>query len=254
MRFDLKGLIIHLFTLATLLVLPTSQLFAADIYISENGYVISYSGKIESGDYSEIISQIVSSKNLPATISLNSPGGSVTEAIKIGKLLRKGLFQSVIAENGICNSSCFILWASAVRRIPASAMLSYNNKNAKLGLHRPYFSQDEYAKLNIQSASESYRSLEKDYRAYLESIGTPEELLDLMLKTKSSEAVFINDEEMVDKLGQVAPFYEEWLLAKCGELPEKEQLLVYVLNTRYNLISSCRSVGEPFLLPQEIYR
>jgi hypothetical protein len=193
--------------------------YSADISFSENKYVLLLNGEIHKGDYQKIKQLVLTCDAMPRSIFLNSPGGDVEEAIKIGKLVRRGLFQSSIVRNGECNSACFIVWASAVRRFPAS---DGNGPEGKLGLHRPFFDRDQYSGLNAADAKSAYQELETFVRAYLVEIKVPSDIIETMFKTKSTDAAFITDIDMIEKLGQQAPFFEEWLIAKCGELSYEE--------------------------------
>lgn len=200
--------------------------YGADFRLSENKYVLFLNGEIKQGDYQKIRQILLKLDALPRTISLNSPGGDIEEAIRIGKLLRRALFQSTISEYGQCDSACFILWASAVRKFPATVWIDQNTKKweGKLGLHRPYYGRSEYSQLTTVEARNAYQKLEASVREYLVDLKVPTDITESMFRTRSTDADYISDIALIDKLGQEAPYFEEWLIAKCGELPYQEDI------------------------------
>lgn len=204
------------------LLFSNTNAYSAEILLSENKHVLFLNGEIKKGDYQTITQLFSTLDAMPRSVALNSPGGDIEESIKIGTLLRSGLFQSYISKHGQCNSSCFILWTSGVRRFPASAILGSDGFEGKLGLHRPFYDRGQYSSLNPAEARSAYEELEAYVRAYLLGLKVPSEIVETMFRTKSTNTVFISDLDMIEKLGQEAPFFEEWLIAKCGELSYEE--------------------------------
>jgi len=94
-----------------------------------------------------------------------------------------------------------------------------------IGLHRPYFSQKQYAELSIKEAENSYKRLEKLVRQYLEEIGATQELIDRMFKSASNEIDLVKDSDFRKMFHQEEPFYNEWVIAKCGVSDDGKSLL-----------------------------
>jgi hypothetical protein len=73
----------------------------------------------------------------PFNVWLDSPGGSIFAAMKIGRLLRRDAMGATIAIKsppvylGQCVSACVLIYAGATHR-------SFNEYFSKLGIHRPY--------------------------------------------------------------------------------------------------------------------
>lgn len=65
-------------------------------------------------------------------VKLNSPGGSVEEAMTIGRLFRRYRMGATVEPDAICLSSCVLIYAGAVNR------LGYNKK-ALIGIHSHTF-------------------------------------------------------------------------------------------------------------------
>jgi len=211
-----------IFTIVTILILSSFHADAADIKF--NGNIIEISGEIKKGDYDNYLNLIVSHQSIPITVYLDSPGGNVSEAISIGKIMRKSLSQSIINKNGQCNSACFLLWASAVKRFPSQSAIDFNGYIGRIGLHRPFYEHSTYSELNTTKAKEEYKKLEAYVTSYLNELQIPSNIIETMFRMKSTDAYFITDTDLIEKIGQEAPFFEEWLIAKCGELTEKESI------------------------------
>lgn len=69
-----------------------------------------------------------------ATISLEGPGGSVTESLEIGAEIRSRNFATMVAPTAQCYSACALIWISGSRR--------YLSDSSKIGFHAAYISRD----------------------------------------------------------------------------------------------------------------
>ena len=63
-------------------------------------------------------------------MALNSPGGSVNDAIAIGSLIREKGFTTSVATGALCASSCPLILASGIERIA--------EPDAAVGVHQIY--------------------------------------------------------------------------------------------------------------------
>lgn len=101
----------------------------ADFSKSEQGLVLR--GPIVAGDYEKLM-KYVSVNGLYDTLEnpllLDSPGGSVLEAMKIADFVQRSFMYTIVPSGANCFSSCFILWSSGARRFLA--------KEGVLGVHR----------------------------------------------------------------------------------------------------------------------
>lgn len=94
-----------------------------------------------------------------------------------------------------------------------------------IGLHRPYYSKKQYGELTAVEAEAAYKKLEKAVRNYLDEIGATQELIDRMFKSASNEIDLVQDSEFRTLFHQEEPFYNEWIIAKCGVTDNGEALL-----------------------------
>jgi hypothetical protein len=123
-------------------------------------------GEIASGDSEKFVRLLESNHPFLESVHLWSSGGSVAEAIKIGRLVRKVMLTTGtpwVEENWgdycepgptcHCASACALIWAAGIVR-----------SGNKLGLHRPSIRSTEFANLPPDRASSMYRLLLKEAR------------------------------------------------------------------------------------------
>lgn len=85
-------------------------------------------GDIEEGDANKF--EQLSDGMGKAVISLDSNGGLVTEALRIGAKIKLSNWSTMVVPSGSCLSACGLIWISANRR--------YLDKTANLGFHAAY--------------------------------------------------------------------------------------------------------------------
>jgi len=184
------------------------------------------SGEIKTGDAKKILAMLLD-PNAPSLTGLvvNSPGGSVDEAIKIAKLV-KSLYISVKVEpNGHCASACFFIflagsgrWAfggefrdPAVRRQydEVGRMLGLGGtKPGFVGLHRPYLTR-------IDSLNNKQADAMRLVATYLEGELLPRRLIDLMMSKPSNDIYWLTSDDL-DEIGDYPPEQEEYLIRRCN--------------------------------------
>jgi hypothetical protein len=108
---------------------PTPEMVAARMkfYTGSNGDV-SAIGRIEAGTAVEFEKFLAASK--AKTVWLLSPGGSVSDAMSIGRSIRKRGLTTAVADNGYCASSCPLAFAGGVLRQAGT--------QAMIGVHQIY--------------------------------------------------------------------------------------------------------------------
>lgn len=171
-------------------------------------------GEIVKGDYQKVLNLIKKHRDIPSHISLDSIGGNVLEALKIGTLTRKYLVRS---DTQKCNSACvFILMGS---------LFENENTNAKYGIHRPKFNPQYFASLNMQEATVKYKRLYDIVSSYMYSMGATKALVDDMFSVPSGSMKFLNNQEFYAMMNTSSQGFFEWITAKCGNgLNKQEQL------------------------------
>jgi hypothetical protein len=198
-------------------------------------------GNIEAGDYEKLQKLIRNSWPRLLLVDIESNGGSVYEALKIGRLLRKYLITTTVpkhrcyvakpglpplppgaswsplptdnlfadlvpppADSCICASACALIWFGGIERM------------GTVGLHRPRTTDSDFANSPPDKAMALYRKVLSDIEGYLTEMETPRPVIDAMLATGSSEIHWINARN--DHLSR-PPSYAEWEDAACQENP-----------------------------------
>ncbi|MGY6710411.1 MAG: hypothetical protein ACXIVF_18975 [Rhizobiaceae bacterium] len=94
------------------------------------GGVLLAEGSIEQGAAARFRTEIESRGEYVSTIRLNSPGGSLEDAMAMARLVREHGFKTEILDGALCASSCPLLFAGGVTRTAG--------EKAAVGLHQFY--------------------------------------------------------------------------------------------------------------------
>jgi len=149
-------------------------------------------------------------------VQLDSPGGSIEEAMKIGRLIRKHLiatkqvvgyseecvFYSRCGPPPHCSSACFFIWSAGFIR-----------SGERIGLHRP--TSKELLGMDPDRASVWYRQILTELEAYLREMEVPPQFFQIMTSTTSSGIRWLSRSE-IESMFEV-PSIDEWLTAACGK-------------------------------------
>lgn len=145
-------------------------------------------------------------------VFLNSMGGSVDEALEIGKLIRKYQLWTEVAQGDECLSSCFIVFMSGVTR--SMSRNFYRNfelreeyqmsvENVPVGVHRMFYESEAFSELSADEASIIYRKKSREIDSYLKNVGTPDYFIDKMNNTPSDKMFILTRsviaEAVIDK-------------------------------------------------------
>tara|TARA_R110002049_G_scaffold140930_9_gene302404 strand:- start:13182 stop:13946 length:765 start_codon:yes stop_codon:yes gene_type:complete len=90
-------------------------------------------GAIMAGDAERVTKQLQALEPQPEQVLINSPGGSVQDALALGRHLRDAGMTTALREGDICYSACpYLLAAGVTRKVPDSA---------SVGVHQHYFGE-----------------------------------------------------------------------------------------------------------------
>jgi hypothetical protein len=197
-------------------------------------------GEIQNGDYEKFAKVVSDNHPFLSNVTLWSPGGSVEEALKIGRLVRKDLLQTHAPFSGLggranqgsleiiqwgeertsyyhackgadcyCASSCFLIWAGGASR-----------DGDFIGIHRPSLKSTQFSSLPPLQASSLYRQILKDIGAYLQDMEIPQRYIDAMTDTASNEIRWVTEKEA--EVMHEVPSITEWEAASCGRFTKSE--------------------------------
>jgi len=179
------------------------------------GGTFTMDGEIEKGDFVKFIISLASWNDPPTIFHINSIGGNLDEAMKIGEIVRAS--QIPVWSGEECYSACVFIYAAGVER----------DARGKIGLHRPYFDKAYFADLTSLEAKEKYENLKQKSVSYLNEMEVSRSLIDRIFKTGSTEVDIISRKDANRLFGNMLPFYEEWLTAKCGKYTEEQSRVLY---------------------------
>lgn len=168
-------------------------------------------GELRRGDFDRFLKTAISGNRRPESIWITSPGGSVEEALKFGRFANQLLVVCLVS--GECNSSCFMVVAGCVDR----------TISVEIGIHRPYFNQEDFAELPFDHAKRNYAALLRAIDDYLTEMNVPRNLIDSMVSVPSESIKYVATSEFNESMGERAPAYHEWIKAKCGTMPDQEK-------------------------------
>jgi hypothetical protein len=202
------------------------------------GFVV---GRIVPGDYQKVLVLYRENYRLLDRFILQSEGGDVAEAIKIGRLFRKYLTSvgaplRLVDKSGsqsdefllmgsetngvlhhelrgcrgpqcVCASACALIWFGAVER------------NGAVGLHRPRIDDPEFTSLPAADAMRAYRRALDGIARYLDEMEAPHRAIEAMTTTDSAEITWVDS--ISDDLGR-APSFAEWVDTSCGKFSAEE--------------------------------
>ena len=119
---------------------------------------------IAPGDYELLLKGILANPGRYArkVVLLDSIGGSLPEAIRMGRLLREAGFEALVPRAGICQGTCIYLLAAGQKR----------TVRGHVGLHRPYFPNGDSALANAAANAHNYSSA-----SYFREMGVASNLL-----------------------------------------------------------------------------
>ena len=169
-------------------------------------YQVRISGRILPGDAKKL-SAFLTSNRVTMSI-LNSPGGDVFEAIRMGEIIGLMRIQTMVEARGSCASACFFIWIHGFLRLAAPP--EYSNRIGRLGLHRPFLLNSE----NSTASLAAQTNLMRYAAAYLQTKFIPGRLIDFMMNRPSNDIYWLTYED-IDELGEVPPDLEELYISKC---------------------------------------
>ena len=164
--------------------MPSRLLFEAVTW--EGRDVVTMTGAIEAGDAARF-DDFMERRDTPAAIYLNSPGGSVTDALAIGLRIRDMESETAMSDADVCLSACpYILAAGVTRDIPEGAWV---------GVHQHFFGQN--TALPAFLAVEDIQRGQGEVMAYLDEMGIDPLVMQHALVTPPDEIYILTQDELM---------------------------------------------------------
>ncbi|MEQ6248483.1 hypothetical protein ABMC89_06300 [Sulfitobacter sp. HNIBRBA3233] len=151
------------------------------------GEAILLEGAIAGGDAERILKLIEDLRTPPSRIILNSPGGSVRDALVLGRAVRQAGFETELRSGDICYSACpYLLAAGTTRRVP---------DDASVGVHQHYFGESTLLPAFV--AVEDIQRGQGEVMRYLDQMGVDPLVMQHALVTPPDEIYVLLPEELV---------------------------------------------------------
>lgn len=151
------------------------------------GRVLLLEGAIEQGDANRFDAFLSGVDRKPDLVALHSPGGSVSEAQAIGRLIRRKKLSTAVLARANCLSSCPYILAGGQDRIVSL--------RAIIGMHQHYYEQPRY--IPVMFAVEDIQTNQGETMQFLIEMGIAPSLMLYSLKTPPEQIYALIKEELV---------------------------------------------------------
>ena len=143
-------------------------------------------GGIEPGDGIRIAARLAAAEPAPETLILQSPGGSVSDALDLGRAVREAGIATQILAGEFCYSACpYVLAGGASRDIA---------EGGQVGVHQHYFGESTI--LPAAFAVEDIQRGQGEVMAYLDEMGIDPLVMTHALSTPPDQIYVLLTEEL----------------------------------------------------------
>lgn len=159
------------------------------------GGILKAEGSIDPGAADRFTDEIAARGEYVKAVSLNSPGGSVDDALAMSKLIREKGLNTLVATKALCASSCPLILAGGVAREA--------EKDAIVGVHQVFNAGQN--KPSAEQAMSGAQSTTARIARHLDEMGINSGLWINALETPPDRLYYLTPEEMVDFKLTTAP-------------------------------------------------
>jgi hypothetical protein len=152
------------------------------------GGLLKAEGSIDLGAADRFAEEIAARGEYVEAVSLNSPGGSVEDALAMSKLIREKGLNTIVASKALCASSCPLVFAGGVAREA--------EENAILGVHQVFNAGQE--RPSPEQAMSGAQSTTARIARHLDEMGIASGLWINALETPPDRLYYLTPKEMVD--------------------------------------------------------
>lgn len=160
----------------------------ARLTLSLEGQTATLTGQIAPGDADRILDQLESQTTKITQLRLNSPGGSVIDALQLGRTIREDKIDTLLGAGDICLSACpYMLAAGTERRV---------HDSAQVGVHQHYFGTN--SALPAFLAVEDIQRGQGEVMAYLHDMGVDPLIMRHALATPPDEIYVLLPDQLAE--------------------------------------------------------
>lgn len=143
-------------------------------------------GEIQAGDAQRFTEWLDRQAEVPARLSFHSPGGSVMDALEIGRRIRAEGIATAMSAEEVCLSACpYMLMAGVERQVDAAA---------KVGVHQHYYGESTV--MPAFMAVEDIQRGQAEVIRYFTEMGIDLGLMEHSLATPPDEIYILLPEEL----------------------------------------------------------
>jgi len=134
-------------------------------------------------------------------VRLNSPGGDISAAMTIGRIIRKSRGHTMVEGNAACASACVLIFGAGISRILL--------EGARIGIHRPALAAVPRER-DMNDIKVIADQTARELRTYAVEMNMTQRLIDDMLLVPPDSVRWLSAEERQNYgLGLLDPVYEE---------------------------------------------
>jgi len=184
-------------------------------------------GKITAEDVGKF-DDLTRNENFTRVI-LDSRGGDLYAAMRIGQLLREMEGNAFILADGECYSSCVLIWLAAVDRM----------NFGRIGLHRPYLVGNPRAP---KQTARAFEAAAKELKSYLSEMRVADSIYDIMMTTAPENMRVFENFDIYTIIAQEDPVYNE---KRTAMMADRYGLKLEEYRTRHSQsYALCRGVPD----------
>lgn len=159
-----------------------------------SGGTLEVTGTIDVGAAERFKTEVEGYREYIKVVALDSPGGSVNDALEMGKLIRSEGFATSVASGALCASSCPLVFAGGSERRATAA--------SAIGVHQIYASVNaETLPTSLAAAGAAMSDAQKTTAAitrYLTESGVDSALWLHALETPPNRLYYLSPEELTE--------------------------------------------------------
>ena len=162
-------------------------------FVLERGGRLILTGRVFQGSAEVLANEVRTRGSQVKTVVINSPGGSLEDAMAMGQLIREKGLQTEVPDGGLCASSCPLIFAGGVQRSAS--------QKAAIGLHQfyaaPGSSNDAVAAISSAQATTARISrylteMGVDAALWLHAMDTPPQALYYLTTKERKDYKLVN--------------------------------------------------------------
>lgn len=152
------------------------------------GGVLQLTGTIGAGSAAAFLREVEMRGAYVETVALNSPGGSVEDALAIADRIAEAGFDTVVADGALCASSCPLILAAGAERIVADS--------ASVGVHQIYASVADAGRIGVAQAMSDAQMITARITRHLDRHGIDPAVWVHALETPPDRLYYFTPDEM----------------------------------------------------------